>query len=554
MRIPRPSIGPLPLSALLVAYVLGPLNTTFWRKGLEIFAGQEMKLALLGVALFTLALAFATALSFRYLFKPVAAFLVTMAAVSAYFVDGFGIVIDGDMVGNVVSTNLGEAGHFLTPAFALHCLLYAVLPCALIFWVRVKYPPFWTTVRRGGLVASCCLVATVALVGTNYRAYSATFRERRDFLASQNPGAPLAGALHFVKRAFREADLPLAAIGKDAAKGPLLRAAAKPVLTVVVVGETARANNFSLNGYGRDTNPELAKRDVVYFKDATSCGTATAVSVPCMFSMYARDDFTSRKAKSTENLLDVLSHAGVQVLWWDNNTGSKGVADRVAYEFLGDKKDTRFCDQGECTDGILVERLRAELPKITRDTVIVLHQIGSHGPAYYLRYPKAFEKFTPDCRTAQFADCTREQIVNAFDNSIAYTDHVLAQVIDMLNGEKRLATALIYVSDHGESLGENGLYLHGFPYMVAPDYQKKVPFIVWASGRYARQMALDTACLKAARNGPVSQDNLFHSVLGAMDVETSVHRAGLDLFSRCRRGSAVSTLTGRQPRNAGPRG
>jgi len=548
MRIRRPSIGTLPLSAILIAYVLGLLNMTFWRKGLEIFAGQEMKLALLGAAFFTLALAIATALSFKYLFKPVAAFLVTTAAVSAYFVDGFGLVIDGDMIGNVVSTNLGEARHFLTPAFVFHCLIYAVLPCVLIFWVRVTRPPFWTMLRRGGLVVTVCLVATLLLVGLNYRAYSSTIRERRDFLASQNPGAPLAGALHFVKRAFRKADLLLSAIGQDAVKGPLLKAELKPVLTVIVVGETARAQNFSLNGYARDTNPALSKRNVISFTDATSCGTATAVSLPCMFSMYTRDDYTSRKAKSTENLLDVLSHAGVSVTWWDNNTGSKGVADRVAYAHVAND-DKRFCDDSECTDGILVERLRAALPKITRDTVIVMHQIGSHGPAYYLRYPKAFEKFTPVCKSAQFGDCTREQIAAAYDNSIAYTDHVLAQVIDMLNEQTRLATALIYVSDHGESLGESGLYLHGFPYVVAPDTQKKVPFIVWASERFAAQMTLDTACLRRERRKPVSHDNLFHSVLGIMDVATSVYRRDLDIFRGCRKSPAISVLAGKAPRH-----
>jgi lipid A ethanolaminephosphotransferase len=547
MRIPRPSIGTLPLSAILIAYVLGLLNMTFWRKGLEIFAGQELKLALLGAAFFTLALAIATALSFKYLFKPIAAFLVTTAAVSAYFVDGFGLVIDGDMIGNVVSTNLSEARHFITPDFMLHCLVYAVLPCTAIFWVRVTRPPFWTMLRRGGGVVTVCLVATLLLVGLNYRAYSSTIRERRDFLATQNPGAPIAGALHFVERAFRKADLPLTAIGLDAVKGPRLKRESKPALTVIVVGETARAQNFSLNGYARDTNPELSKRDVISFTEATSCGTATAVSLPCMFSMYTRGDYTGRKAKGTENLLDVLSHAGVTVTWWDNNTGSKGVADRVAYEHVADN-DTRFCDGEECTDGILVERLRAALPTITRDTVIVMHQIGSHGPAYYLRYPKPFEKFTPVCRTAQFGDCTREQIAAAYDNSIAYTDHVLAQVIDMLDAEKRLATALIYVSDHGESLGENGLYLHGFPYVVAPDFQKKVPFIVWASKRFAGQMALDTACLRSERQEPVSHDNLFHSVLGIMDVGTSVYRSNLDIFDKCRRRPAVPPLAGKAPR------
>ena len=554
MRIRRPSIGSLPLSILVVVYVLGLLNTTFWQKGLEIFAGHELKLAVLAAALLALAMALATALSFKYLFKPVAAFFIVMAAVSSYFVDRFGLIIDGDMIGNVVATNIGEAEHFATADLIRYCALYAFVPVALLFWARVRHQPILTKLKHNSVIIAGCLAAALVLVGLNYRTYASTFRERHDFLATQNPGAPIAGAIHFIKRALRETDIPLVAIGQDAHKGPLLAAEPKPVLTVIVVGETARAQNFSLNGYGRDTNPELAKRAIVSFTDATSCGTATAVSVPCMFSMYPRADYTSRKGRATENLLDVLSHAGVKVMWWDNNTGSKGVAKRVAYEHLSDSADKRYCAGGECTDGILVERLRAELPRITQDTVIVIHQIGSHGPAYYLRYPKAFENFTPVCKTVLFADCTKEEIAAAYDNTIAYTDAVLARFIDMLDAQKNLSTALIYVSDHGESLGEDGFYLHGFPYMIAPENQKKVPFIIWTSDRFAGQMALDTACLHAERHNPVSHDNLFHSVLGAMDVGTSVYRADQDIFSGCRRHGAISDLHGPRPASDSGRG
>lgn len=534
MRIQRPSIGSAPLGILTAIYILCLLNATFWRKGVEIFTGHELKLAALGVAIFLLAAALATALSFRLFLKPACVFFIVTAAVSAYFIDTFGVIIDGGMIANTVTTNFSEARHLITPNLVVHLILYAILPSVMIIWFRVEYPPFWTKIKNDSIIISVCVAVALIFLGLNYRTYATTFRERHDFLANQNPGAPIVGALHFAERAFRESNIPVAAIGEDAIKGSLLVGEAKPVLTVIVVGETARAQNFSLNGYARDTNPELAKRDVINFSDASSCGTATAVSVPCMFSVYTRDEYTSGKGEAMQNLLDVLSHAGVKTLWWDNNTGSKGVTARLGYEHLNDAIDQRYCADGECNDGILLERLRTQLPKITEDTVIILHQIGSHGPAYYLRYPKTFEKFKPACHTAQFSDCTQEEIIAAYDDTIVYTDTVLAKIIDMLKAQKNLATSLIYTSDHGESLGEGGLYLHGLPYVIAPETQTKVPFIAWVSDSFVDVMALDAVCMHAMRSKTVSHDNLFHTVLGFMNIKTLVYQPDLDIFSLCR--------------------
>jgi lipid A ethanolaminephosphotransferase len=255
-----------------------------------------------------------------------------------------------------------------------------------------------------------------------------------------------------------------------------------------------------------------------------------------MFSKFTRAEYTHAKGLANENVMDVLSHAGISATWWDNNTGSKAVADRIDFTDLAATNDPRFCTGGECKDEIFMERLDKWLDSITKDSVVVLHQMGSHGPTYYLRYPQEFKKFTPDCETAELANCTDAQIVNSYDNSLLYTDHFLATIIDKLKVHSdKLATGMIYASDHGESLGENGLYLHGTPYLLAPDQQTHVPFLVWFDNDFAKSMGLDRACMaKEATAGAHSHDNFFHSILSMMNVQTSVYDPKLDIFNRCR--------------------
>ncbi|MFN7025312.1 MAG: phosphoethanolamine transferase, partial [Pseudorhizobium sp.] len=336
--------------------------------------------------------------------------------------------------------------------------------------------------------------------------------------------------------ATKDQSIVLQPLGTDAGVTDALPSAERrPRVTIVMVGETARAQNFQLGGYQRPTNPELSKRDIIYFNDTSSCGTATAVSVPCMFSVYSRADYTHSKALGTETLMDVLAHAGIKVEWWDNNTGDKNVADRIPRKELFKSHDARFCRDGECLDDILPAHLDQWLDSLKGDAVLVLHQLGNHGPAYYLRYPASYRKFLPDCRTVEFRDCSNEMIVNAYDNALLYTDHIIASVIDKLEARKdRLESAMIYMSDHGESLGENGLYLHGAPYMLAPEVQTKIPFVFWTSSHFDSSIGLDKACLAGTADVPRSHDNLFHTVLGMMKVSTKVYDPHLDILAGCR--------------------
>jgi lipid A ethanolaminephosphotransferase len=305
-----------------------------------------------------------------------------------------------------------------------------------------------------------------------------------------------------------------------------------------VLGETGRSGNFGLNGYARDTTPNLARLQPVSFGNAWSCGTSTAASVPCMFSPFGREAFLGRRNDS-ENLLDVLRHAGLAVLWIDNQPGGcKGVCDRVPTVNTSGLNDPALCPKGECRDEILLGGLDQRLAALpteqrARGVVLVLHQMGSHGPAYADRTPAAFKRFLPECTSSHLPDCSGEQLRNAYDNTIAYTDHVLASTIHWLQQRHDYDTALLYVADHGESLGENNLYLHGLPYALAPDVQKHVPWITWLSSGFEQHAGIATQCLRARAQERITHDHLFHSVLGLMQVGTSAYRPALDAYARC---------------------
>lgn len=537
MKVSRPRVGSVTLAVIVSAYLLALTNGTFFNKGLRTFEGHEGQFAALVTAIFLLSVAALTTLSVKYLIKPAFILLVVIAGIASYFTDTFGTVFDDDMIRNAIVTTTGEARNLLTPNLFAHLAVFVVLPSVLIGWVKVVHRPFPSKFLHNMAVILPCLAVALALVALNYATFSSTVREHRDLMATLNPGAPIAGAVKYVQRLTMDRDIVAAPLGTDARQGSRFASAGERSLTVIVVGETARALNFGLNGYARDTTPELAKRDVLNFSRTTSCGTATAVSLPCMFSVYPRSNYSTSKGLGTENLVDVLTHAGLTVDWFDNNTGSKDVADRIGYEFLPDMNDPRFCEGGECMDEILVERLKTYLrqrPK-TGNAVVVLHQLGSHGPAYFKRYPPEFKRFTPACETAQFADCKRDEIVAAYDNTILYTDHILSEVVDLLKAEApQTATAMLYMSDHGESLGENGLYLHGTPYFMAPETQTHVPFVTWLSDSYAKASGLDMDCLRGEREQAFSHDNLFHTVLGLTDVSTTVYDASLDAFGGCR--------------------
>lgn len=532
----RPEMSATVLGAAVAVYLLAAGNLTFWAKAWEGFV-TGTALAAFAAATLAVFLAVTIGLAFRYVAKPLYIFAILASAGASFFTDTYGTIVNANMMENVLATNSGETGEFITASLVLHLALFGILPALVVVWVRLRHRPLLPALRWNGLMALGLVLLAGLLIWPNFTEVRAAMR--RDFNAMMetlNPSGPVSAAVRVALEELGRRNMVRGPYGRDAKKGGWISGARRPVVAVIVVGESARGMNFSLNGYGRNTNPELEELDVLSFRDVTACGTETNISLRCMFSGLTRREFTRAKADGRESLMDVFSHAGFDVMWWDNDGGSKGVADGVSYQSYMMRNDPDLCLAGTCQDDIFLGDLDAALGKIARDTVIVLHQRGSHGPAYYLRYPETFRPFTPDCRDYDLKDCSSVEILNAYDNTIAYNDRFLARVIGLIGKHSGRATgAMFYVSDHGESLGEGGVYMHGARFETAPREQTHVPLIVWTSPDYATLSGLDGACARGLLDRAYSHDNVYHTLLGMTNLETAVYRPELDMFAACRK-------------------
>lgn len=499
-------------------------------------AGTWVFLAACFVALVAIHFAVLAALANHWIIKPLLTAIVIAAAGAAYYMRTFAVILDPSMIQNVLRTDTREARDLLSWSMVAWIALWSAIPVAFIWWVRVAPRSLMKAlVVRASAVLGALIVAVLAVL-TMSRDISSFMRTQHEARYLITPGNFLYGFGVNSLRRVADVSTTREVVGGDA-KVIHIAMATKPRVLVLVVGETARAANFSLLGYPRETNPELEKLDVTAFSRVTSCGTSTEVSVPCMFSRFGREDYDERRIRNSEGLLDVLAHAGYTVKWIDNQSGCKGVCTGSGIEVskLDASAVSDLCDGKECYDGILARTLESELESIRGDTVLVMHMMGNHGPAYFKRYPPEFRRFTPDCETAQLRDCTREEVVNAYDNAILYSDHVLAKIVTLLaHSADRMDSAMLYVSDHGESLGEKGLYLHGIPYAIAPSQQTHIPMVLWLSPALTLTGDVSARCVRSRAGEQYSHDNLFHSVLGLLNVRTAAYRSERDLFDGCR--------------------
>lgn len=447
------------------------------------------------------------------------ALFLVIAAQSAYYMDHFGVIIDTVMIDNIMQTDRAEFKSLITLSLIARTVLLGFIPA----WLLLKYCPKASSFKMESIcrVRQILLfIGLIILVVLPFTAdYTSFIREHRIVRFYSNPTYSVYSAIKYVTQQSNISanHLPLTHIADDALGVDPIKS--KKELIILVVGETARADRFSLNGYKRETNPQLSKQEIISFNNVTSCGTSTGVSVPCMFSSLGREKYDKEKALMQENVLDVLKKNGVEVLWRDNNSDSKGVATRVKYEDFKTPTLNPLC-KGECRDvGMLSgldDYIKAHKDK---DMMIVLHQMGNHGPEYYRRYPKEFEKFKPACQTGELRDCSQQEIDNAYDNAILYTDYFLSEVINFLKKhDNDYGTAMLYVADHGESLGEHGVYLHAAPYMMAPKEQTHVPVIAWTGKNF--DYNLDD--IKPFQSYPLSHDDLFCSVLISYELRSKM--------------------------------
>jgi lipid A ethanolaminephosphotransferase len=545
MQRPQRTFSPATIAVATCAWIATVGNLALWT---ELHALGELASAAdaaLAAALAALVAALLVALSavftWRGVLKPWLVLLLLAAGLGLHYMLAWHIVIDGSMMANVLQTDPAEARHLLGFDLLLTLAGFALLPAWLV--ARAPLAPWPAPHRqalRNLLLAGAGLGVFVLVLLLQFQPLASSMRNHKQLRYLLNPLNSIYALADIAIQPLRRPRGPLQPLGRDAQLAVRVGAGARPPLLVLVVGETGRSGNFSVNGYERETTPELAREDIASWRNAWSCGTSTAASVPCMFSHLGRTGFESRRADS-ENLLDVLQHAGLAVLWVDNQGGCKGVCARVPSATTAASRDPARCPDGECLDEVLLEGLDQRLQALpaerrARGIVLVLHPMGSHGPAYHLRSPAAAKRFLPECTSPQLQHCSPQAIVNAYDNSIAYTDHVLATTIRWLRSQAAYDTGLVYVADHGESLGENNLYLHGMPYALAPDVQKHVPWITWLSPAFARRAGVTTDCLRRRRDEPVSHDHYFHSVLGLMQVRTTAYEVSRDAYAPCRRG------------------
>lgn len=510
-------------------------NLAFWKTFLGAQDGAGAAALFASIGLFVvLILALATTL--RLLATPpvglfvLPALLVVSAGV-AHYLDAWGVLFDKALIRNLVETDVREAKELFTWPALLDVALRGVLPASAIWLVGIRSSSKRKTLGHTALLAVATGGAACILITTGYGILATTFRNHRELRFQLVPSNYI-NAVYGYLRGNEKPTGALRTIAPDAVR--TVASSPRPLVLILVVGETARAANFSLGRYVRDTNSALRDTDVVYFGNVVACGTDTATSLPCMFSDFGAREFSVSKARASENVLDVLQRTGVKVEWLDNNSGCKGVCARIPTQQMPTTGNEELCGDDACYDEILVRRLEERLKSVREDTAIILHQMGSHGPAYYKRYPPP-GKYGPTCDTSRIQSCDRQALINTYDNTISYTTEVIMQTISAARVQSaRADIAVIYISDHGESLGERNVYLHGLPPPLAPREQLEVPMMAWLSPEIRSRHEMPRNCIAGLANKAYSHDNLPHTLLGMFGVQTTLYRKDLDIFQPAR--------------------
>jgi lipid A ethanolaminephosphotransferase len=525
-------------------------NLALWRELIRLPEMNDLRALWFGVSFALLIVGLIcillSLLCWRKTIKPVISIFLVVAALGGYFMLSYGVVIDNAMIVNVLQTDLRESRDLFSWKMVFILVIFALIPMGLLWRTQIKRLTVLRQIGENALLLVCGIVLAVVAVLSNYQNFASTMRNNIQLRFLINPLNSFYALGDLLIEPIQNGPLSVVPVGLDVKLGPSHSVQPKAPLLVLVVGETARSGNFGINGYEKETTPHLSQLlknsdnagALTSFNNVWACGTSTATALPCMFSHLDRLAYQDSK-ENLENLVDVLQRAGLAVIWLENQSGCKGVCDRIYRVSTGKLTDPSYCATGECFDAIMLSKLEErfnEFPieKLNNGTVVIMHQMGSHGPAYYKRAPEAIKKFKPECSTNVLQDCTRDQVTNAYDNTILYTDYFLNSVVKFLKDkEPHVQAAMIYVADHGESLGENNVYLHGLPYAIAPDVQKKVPWINWLSNDFLLRNGINSKCLALKKDNRLSHDNYFHSVLGLLDIKTALYKPELDVYATC---------------------
>jgi len=469
-----------------------------------------ISLTLLSVMLTSVALSVLFFISTK-LVKFVCIVFVLVNSIALYFMTTYKVVLDYSMIGNILNTQTSEASSYWHPTLLVYFLLLGLLP-SWIIW-HLKFKP----VKRIKLIINATIIILVSVFWIYFNSSTWLWLDKY----SKYVGGQIMPWSYVINTIRFQSDVHASAENQQLLTSAQFKNNDKKIM-LLIIGETARKQNFSLYGYERDTNPLLAKDNVIALNNPSSCATYTTESVACILSHI------NGAAPEFEPLPSYLQRQGVDVIWHTKNWGEASI-NVATYKEKGDLKP--LCKGEKCDfDEVLLSGLSERIAASKKNKIlVVLHTKGSHGASYYSQYPKRFEQFKPVCKSVDLSECTYDELVNAYDNSILYTDYFIHQVILMLKQTKE-ASSLLYVSDHGESLGESGFYLHGTPMAFAPKEQTQIPFLVWMSEQFVEQKEIDLGDFKQSQSH--SHANVFHSVMGALDMQSEFYKPKLDVFNQ----------------------
>lgn len=460
----------------------------------------------------------------RLIFKGLMILLTLLGATSLVVWLYYGIAMTPDMVRNFLATDFHEASGYWSWSLALNFILITLPGLLLINRLRSSRRPESKLKRLGICVVT--LLCGVFVLFIQLQPFSALMRGDKSL---RYLFAPVNIVYSTSSTLLRDQNPEKAQKVIVDASPKAIFTSDKPTLFVVLIGETARSTNWQLASYEKPTNPELSKLNIINIPKVQACGTSTDVSLPCMLSRVGRRDYDRKRILTEESLPSLLKRAGFSVTWVDNQSGCEGTCDGV--RVTKPTPDPLYCHAGTCMDGVFNRSIDEAFNalKTQSHAVLFLHMMGSHGPAYYKRSTESEKVFGKECTDPTFKSCSKESIRAAYDSSIRYTDRVVAELIRKLQNKTDINTALIYLSDHGESLGENGLYLHGAPYYIAPDEQKIVPMVMWFSEPFKKNYTIDTRVIEENSHKPVTHDHLYHTILGLLNVRSSTYDSQWDL-------------------------
>ncbi|MCB1583723.1 MAG: phosphoethanolamine--lipid A transferase EptA [Marinicella sp.] len=488
----------------VLAYIVNQ-SSDFWPVGFKL-------LLLISALLFSLTfILFALLAIIHRMILKISIILIFIAnSIALYFMSTYQVILDKSMMGNIINTRMSEAGELFTVSLLFYVIVLGVLPALILLKLRINKCSFLGYVKH-----SLMHLIVTAIVAYLFSSTWLWIDEHAKKLGGKIlPWSYIANTARFIKEQNKKnieyKELPPIEVISEAKQ-----------FVVLVIGETARSHNFSLYGYQRNTNPRLSMLPIIPLDNATSCSTYTTASLECIL---AHEEETSIWGEQFEPLPTYLSRQGVNVTWITNNWGEPKI---TVNSYIEAQELRDGCTHNECEyDGVLLDGIKTSMAEMVNDKVfVVLHQKGSHGPLYSQRYPQKFTNFQPECNSVDLTACSDEELVNSYDNSILYTDHFLAELINILENIKDYESTLIYISDHGESLGEGGVYLHGTPKSMAPEYQYQIPFLVWSSTKKTLNSTIKN----------YTQANVFHTVLGALGLSSEVYKDQMDVYQNVKK-------------------